>query len=285
MARGCGHIQLCFVGSLLACATSAFAQTTGPTLSPPSLTQTADEDERKPDPAEPDFRLINLPTTLRLARHTSNFELTHRFNGNLRSGSFGQQLGSLFGLDQGASIGIGYRYAIVRHLQLGFFRTNIDKTIQLHARYDWLHQRPSRPLSVSALVSVEGSNNFRLRRQPALGAVLSRTIAERFAMYASPIWVRHTAAESGVDQDTVFVGLGARARIGRRVYLVGEVAPRLGGYSPGDPAYGFGIEKRVGGHVFQLNFTNAQSTTFGQIARGGFPGTLFLGFNLARKFF
>jgi hypothetical protein len=69
------------------------------------------------------------------------------------------------------------------------------------------------------------------------------------------------------------------------VYVVAEVAPRAGGYRPGQPAYGFGIEKRAGGHMFQLNFNNGQGTTFGQLARGGLADSLYLGFNLARKFF
>ena len=47
----------------------------------------------------------------------------------------------------------------------------------------------------------------------------------------------------------------------------------------------FGIEKRVGGHAFQLNFSNSQLTTFAQTAQGGLPDSLFLGFNLTRKFF
>jgi hypothetical protein len=64
-----------------------------------------------------------------------------------------------------------------------------------------------------------------------------------------------------------------------------EVSLRVDGYSPGPHVFGFGIEKRAGQHMFQLNLTNAFGTTFGQIARGGFPTTLYLGFNLARKFF
>ena len=62
-------------------------------------------------------------------------------------------------------------------------------------------------------------------------------------------------------------------------------SPRLAGYSPEQPEYAFGIEKRAGGHMFQLTFANSQGTTFAQTARGGLPDSLFLGFNLARKFF
>jgi hypothetical protein len=74
-------------------------------------------------------------------------------------------------------------------------------------------------------------------------------------------------------------------RLSSTVYLVGEVVPRASGYRPNKAAYGFAIEKRAGGHLFQINVNNGQGTTFGQIARGGIPDTLYLGFNLTRKFF
>jgi hypothetical protein len=69
------------------------------------------------------------------------------------------------------------------------------------------------------------------------------------------------------------------------LYVVGEVSPRVSGYIPGDAEFAFALEKRVGAHVFSLTFANTAATTYGQIARGGNPGTLYLGFNLARKFF
>jgi hypothetical protein len=235
--------------------------------------------------AEPDFRVINLPSTLRLPRHGSDFLLTHRFNGNLLRGSFGDQLGDLFGLDQGAAVGFEYRYGIARHLQAVAYRTAIDKTIQFSGQYDAVRQANSIPVSVSALVSVEGANNFRERYSPAVGLVVSRFMGTRFAVYGTPVWVHNTAALLNTSRDTFFVGIGGRVRVSSSVYLVAEVAPRADGYSPGKPAWGFAIEKRAGGHMFQLNFNNGQGTTFGQLARGGFSDSLYLGFNLARKFF
>ena len=107
----------------------------------------------------------------------------------------------------------------------------------------------------------------------------------RVAAYAVPIWVHNTAAALDVDRDTTIFGIGGRFRVGSSVYLVGEVSPRMNGYSPGQPEFGFGFEKRVGGHLFQVNFTNTSAMTYGQVARGGFADTLYLGFNLARKFY
>jgi hypothetical protein len=125
------------------------------------------------------------------------------------------------------------------------------------------------------------------RCSPGCGqpGVVSREIQDSVALYASPILVQNSAAAIGVDRDTFFVGLGGRVRIMSTTYLVEELSPRVAGYAPGDVEYGFGLEKRVGGHVFQLNFTNAFGTTFGQIANGGAPQNLHFGFNLTRKFF
>jgi hypothetical protein len=243
------------------------------------------DDDAAPVLAEPDFRVLNLPSTLRLPRHRSNFQFTHRFNGNLQRGSFSDQAGNLFGLDQGAAVGFEYRFGVARHLQAAVYRTAIDQTFQFHGKYDAVRQGGAVPVSLSALISVEGADNFQERYSPAVGVAVSRMAADRLAVYATPVWVHNTAALLDLDQDTFFVGVGARVRVTGTVYLVGEVAPRASGYSPGQAAYGFAIEKQAGGHMFQLNFNNGQGTTFGQLARGGFSDSLYLGFNLARKFF
>ena len=59
----------------------------------------------------------------------------------------------------------------------------------------------------------------------------------------------------------------------------------MAGAAPNTAEYGFAIEKRAGAHVFQLNFSNSELGTFAQTGAGGLPGSLFLGFNLTRKFF
>ena len=74
-------------------------------------------------------------------------------------------------------------------------------------------------------------------------------------------------------------------RVVPTVFVVAEMSPRVSGYTPGDAEYAFAFEKRVGAHVFSLTFANSSATTYGQLARGGNPGALYLGFNLARKFF
>ena len=127
------HLGIWTLGLLCGWTGYAFAQgTTSNTTTPPASVDqsTADENDAKPQPMEPDYRVINLPTTLRLPRHGGNFTLTHRFNGDLTEGSFLDQLSNMFGMDNGASIGLEYRYGIISHVEAVAFRTNIDRTIQ-----------------------------------------------------------------------------------------------------------------------------------------------------------
>jgi hypothetical protein len=254
----------------------------------PLRAQSTDDDAAL-QPAEPDYRVINLPTTLRLPRYKSNFELTHRFNGNLRRGDFGDQASSLFGIDQGATIGFEYRFAPVRHVEVAFYRENYDRTIQMYGKWDAIHQNAGTPVSVSALLSFEGGNNFRERYAQALGATISRQIDDKAAVYLVPMWVHNvnplSSQISGVKDNTFFVGVGGRVRIRPTVYVSAEVSPRVAGLASNTAEYGFAIEKRAGAHVFQLNFSNSELSTFAQTAAGGLPDSLFLGFNLTRKFF
>ena len=250
----------------------------------PSFAQ--DDDDAKLRPAEPDFTLVNLPTTLPLPVHGGNFRLTHRFAGNLRDRSFSENASNLFGLDQGAVVGFEYRFGIMKHLEAAAYRTSFDKTIQLYAKYDAMHAGDKLPFGISALASIEGTDNFQERYAPSLGATLSYVApGDRLAAYVVPMWVHNTAAVLNVDRDTFYVGVGGRLRFLSSAYLVAEVTPRAAGYAPQSAEYGFGIEKRVGGHFFSLTFTNTFASTWGQLARGGSDDTLYLGFNLARKFF
>ena len=257
-------------------------------LAPTSFAQATDDDAAL-QPAEPDYRVINLPTTLRLPLHKSSFELTHRFNGNLRRGDLGDQASNLFGIDEGAVVGFEYRFAPIRHVQLAAYRTGFDRTIQFYAKWDALHQGAGAPVSVSPILSIEGSNNFRDRYAPSVGATISRQIDDVAAVYVVPMWSNNVAPLLnqllGLKQNTFFMGIGGRLRIRPTVYLAAEVSPRLAGYAPNTAEYGFAIEKRAGAHVFQLNFTNSSLTTFAQTASGGQAEDLQMGFNLTRKFF
>jgi hypothetical protein len=279
--------------------TTAAAQETQP---PPqaavaSAQQDADDDMAF-NPAEPDFTIINLPTTLRLPLHRFAFRVTHRFTRDLGDGDFGDLLADFFGFDSGAQIGLELRFGLMRGWQVGINRTS-DRTIEFFTQYSALHQREGVPLSVDAFLTAEGTNNFSSDdpnqptgegvRSPGLGAVVSHAFGRHGAVYAMPMWVNNTnplPSELSDDNSTFLLGLGARVRIRPTVYLVGEFVPRVAGYDPNTHLGSFGVEKRVGGHSFQLNFSNGFGTTIAQVARGGIASDSWhIGFNITRKFY
>jgi len=261
----------------------------------PSVARAQSDDPAALKLAEPDFTLIALPTSLRLPRFGSAFRVTHRFTRSLTEGSFGDVAQDLFGIDAGAVIGLEYRFGIIRNGQIGIHRTG-NRTIEFFGQYDLMRQGARAPFEISALVTIDGTNNFRDSYSPAVGAIVSRTFHDTAALYVEPIWVNNTNAlprELVDHNDTFMIGVGARIRVRPTVYVVGEITPRAAGNRPGVNQGGFALEKRAGGHTFQVNFSNAFGTTMAQIARGG-PRRLeggdikrdwYLGFNISRKFF
>ena len=248
--------------------------------------QPAQVSDRAVNPSQPDFTIIGLPTTLKVPRFGSSFRVTHRFTRSLGSGSFADLVEDAFGFDAAAQIGLEYRFGVMAGTQVGIHRTS-DRTIQFFAQHHLIQQGGS-PLGVDIIATAEGTNNFRDSYSPGIGAVLSRTFGRHGAIYAHPMWINNTNAlpsEVTDDNDTFILGLGARLRVRPTVYIVGEGVPRAG-YEPDSVYYSFGIEKRAGGHSFQINFSNGFGTTLAQLARGGFDSeTWFIGFNISRKFF
>ncbi len=251
-----------------------------------AATQDQDDPDKDVNRAQPDFTLVALPTSLRLPRHGSAFRISHRFGRPLGQGDFSDLLQDGFGFDSGAIIGFEYRYGLFKATQLAVHRTN-DRTVQFLLQREIKAQSESFPVTIDVFGSAEGTNNFRDSYSPGLGLIVSREINDRAAIYAEPFWVNNTNVlpkELVDDNDSVMVGLGARVRLSATVYGVFEITPRVTGYKPGDHQVGFGLEKRAGGHSFQLNVGNAFGTTFGQIARGG-TQDWYLGFNISRKFY
>lgn len=263
-----------------------------------SAAQAGTDDDGNFEPWQPDFTIVALPTTLRLPRWKSAFRVTHRFNRPLGQGDFGSLVEDFFGFDSGAQIGLEYRIGLAKGWQVGLHRTS-DRTIEFFTQYNVLKEGSSAPVTVDVLAVAVGSNNFKGTdpntptgkgsRSPGIGAVVSRSLGQVGGVYAVPMFVHNTNLLPGelVDANNTFVlGLGGRIRVRPTVYVVGEIMPRLSGYDPGVNQASIGIEKRAGGHSFQINFSNGIGTSWGQIARGGGSNDdWFLGFNISRKFF
>jgi len=268
----------------------ATAQSPPPPAASSTTQQSAAATEPDPDllvnPAEPDFTLSALPTTLRMPSGKFAFRLTHRFSRPIASGSVGDFFADLFGFDSSAQIGLELRYGLRPGTQVAVHRTN-DRTIQFLGQHQILNQRTGRPFALDALVSVEGADNFSEDFSTTVGAVISRQFTQHGAVYVQPLFVFNTNPVEDGDQDTMLLGFGTRYRLFKsRTYIVFEAAPVVSGHDAGIDHVSFGFEHRVGGHMFQLTIANALGTTMRQIALGGpHEDDWFIGFNLSRRFF
>jgi hypothetical protein len=268
------------------------------------MAQTEDDGALKP--AEPDFTLVSLPTSLRLPALGSAFRVTHRFVRPLNCEFCADSLlEDLLGIDSGALIGLEFRLGVVPGGQIALHRAREGKTIDLYGQYGLLRQSADLPLDLSVRVGVEGTNNFRDEYSPTVTLVASRLFGEVGGVYLEPIWVGNSNVAADVvheehdhgsgtpehphadeDDQTFLLGVGGRVRIRPTVYVVGEFSPRLAGFKPGAHHGSIGIEKRAGGHLFQVNFSTSFATTPGALARGGIGETnWYMGFNISRKFY
>lgn len=274
---------------LLLLSLAALGATTSPALAqaPKPPVTAAEDPDRDPNNAQPDFGLATLATNLRLPVHKLAFRMSHRFGRPLGQGDLGDLVSDFFGFDSGALIGLELRYGLVRGGQIGIYRTS-DRNIQFFGQYELTSQK-SFPLGISVLATAEGTNNFSDSYSPGVAAVISRELGDHGAIYVQPSWVNNSNAQPKelVDHNnTSMVGVGARLRVRRNTYLVAEASPRIAGYDPGVTLVSFGVEQRAGGHLFQLNFSNGTATTLANVARGGSShDDWYIGFNLSRKFY
>lgn len=263
----------------------ALAQTPPP---PPPVVEEVDPGEADLPfvPAEPDFTLVNLATTLRLPAGRWGFRVSHRFTRALGQGSFGDLASDFFGFDSGAIVGLEVRYGLWPGMQLSLLRTS-DRTIQFLGQHAVMQQTDGRPIGLDAIAAVQGFDNFTEDYTTTLGVVASRRLGDRGALYVEPLFVLKPLPESDTADDSSFLlGLGARMLLGASTYVAGEYVPRLSGSEIGDAHVSLAIERRKGGHSFQINFSNSFATTLGQVARSyGSSGEWHIGFNITRKFY
>ena len=262
-----------------------FAQTS--TAPPPA--QLPDDPDLTLQPGEPDFTIAALPTTLRMPKGKASFRLTHRFSRPIAAGSPSDFFADFFGFDSSAKVGIEVRYGVLPGTQVTVHRTN-DRTVQFLGQHELLRQSETQWLSADVVAAVEGLDNFQTAYAKTIGGIFGHRFGDHGSVYAEPMMVFDANAFPLLpadDRHTAIVGFGTRVRLGAgRTYVVAEAAPRVSGYAPGVSHVSVGIEKRAGGHVFQLNVSNSFGTTLAQVARGG-PAQKdwFIGFNVTRKFY
>lgn len=239
-------------------------------------------------------RLINGHSIETRKKGVMDFIIAHRF-GTIDGGAY-----ELFGLDN-ALVRIGLEYALTDRMYFGLGRSSYEKTFDGFVKYRLTRQstgKGSMPISatwlssiaIKSLKSPEYELDFTDRLANTHQLLLARKMTSSISLQLSPTWVhRNLIGETDRNNDAFALGMGGRVKFSQRLALCIEYYhqfQKINENAKNALAIGFDIE--TGGHVFQLQFTNATSMVpkgfIAETSNDFFDGEIHFGFNISRTF-
>jgi predicted porin len=248
-------------------------------------------------PAFKAMKIGNLQSTKVAEKGDLYLYVSHRF-GTLQDG-----IETFFGLDN-ANTKIQLVYGFWEGVQLGIGRESLRQTYSTSIKVRLAQQSNTNPFNYvlygTANVNTEVDESqfpgleFGDRMSYAAQLLVSRRFSDNFSFLVAPSYVRQNLQDlnlTGAANHNQFVlGLGGRYKLSKRTSLNIDYAYNFNRDSNSlfnDPLT-IGVDIETGGHVFQLLFSNAQSTNepgFLSYAEGDWgDGHIFFGFNIVRVF-
>jgi hypothetical protein len=257
-----------------------------------------------------DTRVINSHSTETLPAGKLDFRIGHRF------GDLAGDLGgwpTFYGLENASDVLIGFEYGLKDNLMIGLSRTkgagelrqNINGLIKVKLMAQEVED--GKPFSLvlvglatgSTIASADGPGTLAFFEKAAhrlsyhSSFIIAKKFSNRFSIQINGAWTYRNLVPSEDKNDLVSVGLASRIQLTKSLgllldanFLFSELRTTENGfYNP----TGFGLEWETGGgHVFQINFTNAK----GLSETDFLPNTKFnwadgefrLGFTISRQF-
>jgi hypothetical protein len=221
-------------------------------------------------------RLILSETSETIKKNNLNFMVIHRF-GDIGGDAGGGK--TLWGLDNSSDIYIGFEYGLTDNLDIDFGRSKYEQLLELGLKYNILHQSTdnSMPFAVTLVgktglkpyeVSTRVFDDYSNRLNYFAQIILARKFTPAFSFQLSPSFVRNNLPFpylAGNRQGFIALSAAGRLKFSKRMGIVVDYAHPFSSYrqnstSPKfyDPS-GVGLEIETGGHVFTINFTNAQA--------------------------
>jgi len=221
-------------------------------------------------------RVINTHSVETLQKNKLDFRVGHRF-GDLAGDAGGWA--TFYGLENASDVLIGFQYGILDRLTVGLTRTKgagpHKALVNGQIKYRLLWQNDKMPLSVTLLAGTgfstmqasenpEALNRFEKyghRFSYVYQAHIARKFSDRFSLQITPSYIHRNITQFEVENDLFSIGAAARIQLSK-VYalLVDVTAPFSDQHSNGDFTLpiGVGLEIDTGGHIFQINLTNAR---------------------------
>ena len=259
-----------------------------------------------------DRRVINSHSVEVLNKSFLDIRIGHRF------GDVNGKWNTLYGLEVANDVFIGAEYGVTDKFMIGLSRTkgsaNLKMLVNGLAKWNLLHEKNGKPVSLT-LVGVSTVSTMQKNENPNTltsfpsfvnrlsycgQLVVGKQVSNKLALQANFSSLHRNIVEDP-DKNLMFsAGLAARIQVNKTVALISDLnVPLTGPQSPFSTGQqlstkqyylplGFGIEFDTGGHVFQLNLTNAkgipQTDFLANTTSSWLDGEFRLGFTISRVF-
>jgi hypothetical protein len=234
----------------------------------------APEKARFRKPAFWGTRTINLPTTRSVGKGQVLFRISHRYFPAVKEG-----YDFFYGLDGPAAIYLSLGYGMTDNLSFTLGRTNLLKEMEFSLRWIPVEQGKKNSMPFSAGINIGGSlitqsqpgketfrsENLKLNLQ----IVFSHQLTPALSFLVVPAYSSNTHPLESSSEGTFALGLGSRFMFLADFSLIVEWIPVLSGYEEEFSGWGLGLEKKIGGHVFQVFVLNSVGLTSAQFIPGG----------------
>lgn len=226
-----------------------------------------------------DTRVINSQSTETLGKRKLDIRIGHRF-GDLAGDAGGWP--TFYGLENASDVSIGAEYGVTDRFMVGLSRTKgaatLKQLINPMIKYKLLQQKTDgAPLSIAAFgiasISTMQKNEtnpealnffetFSHRVVYTAQFIFARKFSDQFSLQATPSITHRNLAPFGESNDIFSFGLASRFQVSKVMAVLLDATIPLAETHTAENGYyvpfGIGLEFDTGGHVFQINLTNAR---------------------------
>lgn len=257
-----------------------------------------------------DTRVINAHSTETLKAGILDFRIAHRF-GDFAGDGGGWE--TFFGLENASDVMIGFEYGLTNNVMIGLNRAKgngpLKQNVNGIAKIRFAEQDVDNTIPFSLAVlgissistmprsNTEGVINFFEKTAHRISyhaeLIASRKFSNYFSLQLSGAWTYRNIVPSTDKNDLVSIGMASRIQLSKAIGIVLDGRIVFSDIRNSDTGYyaplGIGLEWETGGgHVFQLNFTNAtgieQTDYIPYTQSNWLDGEYRLGFTIARQF-
>ncbi len=252
-----------------------------------------------------DTRVINSHTVETVQARKLDFRIGHRF-GDLNGG-----WNTFYGLENATDVLFSFEYGVKDNLTIGLSRTKgagpLKALLNGSAKYKVISQKTQNgsPVSITLMALATAStanksavpdliNSFEKsshRFAYHFQGIIARKFSDGFSFQIMPGYTHRNIVTNEDENGLLSLGFATRIQLTKVIGFIADFTYPFSSFRNDNdyyPPFGVGIEIETGGHVFQVNFTNASGimeTDYIPNTQSNWgDGEFRLGFTISRMF-